>query len=69
MDRVQTGGLWTGSKGVVHGPGVHVLYTSVQRSYRRIFADVLVDIFPHWHTSYLIEAVAVYIVVYIGRKS
>ena len=28
MDRVQRGGPWTGSKGVVHGPGVHVLYTS-----------------------------------------
>ena len=28
MDRVQRGGPWTGSTGVVHGPGVHVLYTS-----------------------------------------
>ena len=26
MDRVQRGGPWTGSTGVVHGPGV--LYTS-----------------------------------------
>ena len=32
MDRVQRGGPWTGSTGVVHGPGVHVLYTSVGRS-------------------------------------
>ena len=24
MDRVQRGGPWTGSTGVVHGPGVHV---------------------------------------------
>ena len=29
--------------------------------YRRIFADVIVYIFAHWHTTYLIEAVAVYI--------
>ena len=28
MDRVQRDGPWTGSTGVVHGPGVHVLYTS-----------------------------------------
>ena len=28
MDRVQRGGPWTGSTGVVHGPGVHVLHTS-----------------------------------------
>ena len=28
MDRVQRGGPWTGSTGVVHGPGVYVLYTS-----------------------------------------
>ena len=28
MKRVQRGGPWTGSTGVVHGPGVHVLYTS-----------------------------------------
>ena len=28
MDWVQRGGPWTGSKGVVHGPEVHVLYTS-----------------------------------------
>ena len=28
MDWVQRGGPWTGFKGVVHGPGVHVLYTS-----------------------------------------
>ena len=27
---------------------------------RRIFADVIVDIFAHEHTTYLIEAVAVY---------
>ena len=29
MDWVQRGGPWTGSKGVVHGPVVHVLYTSL----------------------------------------
>ena len=28
--------------------------------YRRIFADVIVYIFPHYHTTELIEAVAVY---------
>ena len=28
--------------------------------YRRIFADVIVYIFAHLHTTYLIEAVAVY---------
>ena len=28
MDQVQGGGPWTGSTGVVHGPGVNVLYTS-----------------------------------------
>ena len=28
MDRVQRGGPWTGSTGMVRGPGVHVLYTS-----------------------------------------
>ena len=28
MARVQRGGPWTGSTGVVHGPGVHVLYMS-----------------------------------------
>ena len=27
MDRVQRGGPWTVSTGMVHGPGVHVLYT------------------------------------------
>ena len=32
MDRVQRGGPWTGSTGVVHGPGVHVLYTSDENS-------------------------------------
>ena len=32
MDRVQRGGPWTESTGVVHGPGVHVLYTSMQMS-------------------------------------
>ena len=31
MDRVQRGGPWTGSKGVVHGPGVLVLYTSTHK--------------------------------------
>ena len=29
MDRVHKGGPWTGSTGVVHGPGVHILYTSL----------------------------------------
>ena len=33
MDRVQRGGPWSGSKEVVHGPGVHVLYTSVHDLY------------------------------------
>ena len=29
--------------------------------YRRIFAEVIVYIFPHWHTNYLLkEAVAAY---------
>ena len=32
MDRVQRGGPWTGSTGVVHGPEVHVLYTSDENS-------------------------------------
>ena len=32
MDRVHRGGPRTGSKGVVNGPGVHVLYTSWFRS-------------------------------------
>ena len=27
MDRVHKGGPWTWSTAVVHGPGVHVLYT------------------------------------------
>ena len=27
---------------------------------RRIFADVIVYIFAHWHTTYIIEALAVY---------
>ena len=31
MDRVQRGGPWTVSTGMVHGPGVHVLYTSEVR--------------------------------------
>ena len=31
MDRVQRGGPWTGSTGVVHGPGVHVLYASFRK--------------------------------------
>ena len=31
MDRVQKGGPMTGSTGVVHGPGVHVLYTSLRK--------------------------------------
>ena len=31
-----------------------------QPQYRRIFADVIVYIFAHQHTTYLIEAVAVY---------
>ena len=34
MDRIQRGGPWTGSTGVVHGPGVHVLYTSIQDLFR-----------------------------------
>ena len=32
MDRVQRGDPWTGSTGLVHGPGVHVLYTSLEMS-------------------------------------
>ena len=35
MDRVQRGGPWSGSTGVVHGPGVHVLYTSLSRQVRK----------------------------------
>ena len=31
MDRVQRGGPWTGSTGVVHGPRVNVLYTSFRK--------------------------------------
>ena len=34
--------------------------TDKQPIYRQIFADVIVYIFAHWHTTYLIEAVAVY---------
>ena len=30
MDRVQRGGPWTGSNGLVHGPGIYVLYTSLK---------------------------------------
>ena len=31
----------------------------VEQGYRRIFVDVIVYIFPHYHTTSLIEAVAI----------
>ena len=37
MDLVQRGGSWTGSTGVVHGPGVHVLYTSTTQKISVVF--------------------------------
>ena len=39
MDRVQRGGPWTGSTGVVHGPGVHVLDTSLEFSLLVLFGS------------------------------
>ena len=36
MDQVHRGGPWTGSKEVVHGPRVHVLYMSIRLSVRQI---------------------------------
>ena len=50
MDWVQRGGPWTGSTGVVHGPGVHVLYTSPEDDRYRILVNAY---FQAWSIHFL----------------
>ena len=60
MDRVQRGGPWTGSTGVVHGPGVPVLYTSCRDIscnclHMRIRRIVLLKSFLFLHCIFQLE--------------